>query len=140
VIRLERYSLSQVQKEYPEIYKTVFGEWTLNGNVPSLIYIGYEDDKYGGFLAGYIHNYDTFYLQRTGFIIEEQGKVTNKLRAKTAINILHQEWNYILSLIRNDDIKPLKMALSIGFKIIGVRIDTQHNTWVELIHCKQEVN
>jgi hypothetical protein len=136
--RLEKRIFSEIAIEYPEIFNSVFGEWTYEGNCPGEIYIGYENEKYTGFLSGFPISLNTWYLQRAGFVKNQQAKFTNIHRTLFCLDEIHKNFMAILTLIRNDDIKALKITLSVGFKIIGTRIDTEKHLWVEMIHLRQE--
>lgn len=139
MISLKHHSITEIFNKYPEIYKSVFKEWTTEGNLPADIYVGYDNDEYGGFLSGYSISRDTWYMQRAGFIVGEQGKRKNYARGMQAMLLLHEKWKHILTLVKNTDAHVLRMAIGIGFKIIGVRQDTTGILWVELIHSREVV-
>lgn len=131
--KLEKYAISEISSIYQELYSEVFGSYGFQGNYPSEVYIGYIGGKHIGFFSGYVHSPSTWYLQRAGFIKNQQGKTENLQLATLGFELLHKKWKYILTLISNEDTRALKFALIVGFKIIGVRIDTAKNIWVEFI-------
>ncbi len=135
MITLEYHSLwLENTDNYRQLFIDVFEEWTEEGNVPSEVYFVYDDDKIVGFLSGYPMSKDMWYLQRTGYIKDEQYKAKNLQRTKEVMYQLNSHWPFIFSVIRNDDVTTLKIALSVGFKIIGTRVDTQHKLWVEMMY------
>ena len=135
---LQRKLLSEIANEYPYIFNSVFGEWTYEGNCPSEVYLGYEDNQLIGFISGYTVALNTWYIQRAGFISDLIGDLRNIKRAAFVIDKLHNVWPHLLTLIRNDDYRILRMAITLGFVIIGTRLDVQKRLWVEMRHSKEE--
>jgi hypothetical protein len=135
--RLELRTIFELCNDYPEIYKSVFNDFATEGNCPSEVYLGYKDDKLIGFMAGYIQSNNTWYLQRGGFKVENQRKVDNLHLFNKALDIIHDKWLHIIAMIQNNDTTALKMALMGKFKIIGTRMDTANNLWVEMIHTRE---
>jgi hypothetical protein len=133
LITVEKKSLPEVQSGYRSIFESTFGQYTYEGNYPSEIYLGYDDGKLVGFIAGRTQAPHIWYMQRAGFFKDEQGSIRNYERTAFAINIIHNEYPYIMTIIKNDDIKALKMAMKLGFTIIGVRQDTVKSLWIEMI-------
>ncbi len=134
MIRVEKYRIQDILTNFPEIYCSVFNEFTYQGNCPSEVYIVHDGDKYIGFVSGYVQNTNTWYLQRGGLVEFERKKYLNLYRLKTVLDRIHNDWNFIMTLIKNDDFSTLKISLASKFKIIGTRMDTSGNLWVELIH------
>ncbi len=135
--RLELRTIFELCNDYPEIYESVFKNFTAEGNCPSEVYLGYEGDQLVGFVSGYVQSNNTWYLQRGGFKRENQRKSYNLLLFKKSLAIIHEKWVYIMALIQNNDTAVLKMALMGGFIIIGTRMDTSGKLWVELIHSRE---
>jgi hypothetical protein len=79
------------------------------------------DEKYIGFMAGYATAPGTWYLQRGGFIKDEQRKTGNLKIYREALEELHAYWPCIRTHVANDDLPALKIDINAGFKIIGVR-------------------
>jgi len=136
---LKRYSIKDVRGNYFEAFQSVFGEWTLQGNCPSEVYFGYEDDKLVGFLSGYPLSLNTWYIQRAGFIKNERNKFSNLSRIVFALNEIHKDWECLIVLINSNDIKPLRIALELGFKIVGTNIDSANTLWVNMMRLRKEV-
>lgn len=137
MIRLEYHSLLLDQGElqsYKMVYETVFGKWDAEGNCPSGVYYGYDKDTLIGLVAGYPMSSTLWYIQRIGYTHDEQHKTKNLRRTQEVMEQLHRDWPFLLTLIRNDDIPMLKTSLAVGFRIIGTRIDTQKDLWVEMMH------
>jgi len=137
MITLFKYGINEICDEFPDICKSVFGEFTYEGNCPSEVYLGYEEECFLGFISGYIVSPNTWYLQRAGFKIGKQGNVGNLRKYLEALSKIHEEYGFILTRVINTDIKPLKMDIMAGFIIIGIRQDTSGKLWVELIHKKE---
>jgi len=136
MIELRKHSIHDIKDVYKDIYVSVFGTWAEIGNCPADVYVGFEDEKYSGFLSGYPVGPSSWYLQSGGFIDESKKRVRNLKSFIRCLVILHEEWNYITTKVRNDDLPALKIDLAAGFKIIGTEIDTDKNLWVQMIHTK----
>jgi hypothetical protein len=132
-----KYDIKDIQDAYVNIYKSVFEQYDYDGNCPSIVYVGFEDEEIFGFISGYIQSPVTFYLQRAGFTKSEQRKFTNRNRFRFALYEIHKEWPYIMTLVKNTDNSALKLSLNMDFKIIGSRMDTGGNLWVEMIHSRE---
>ena len=137
MIEIEKYSIHEIIKKYPEIYCSVFNEFNFQGNTPSEVYIVNEDNKYIGFVAGYIQSTNTWYLQRGGLVSEERRKYLNLYRLKTLLDKIHLDWLYIMTIVNTEDLSALKISLASGFRIMGIRTDTSKNLWVEMIHKRE---
>ena len=134
---LKKYGINEITNVYPKIYELVFGEFTVNGNCPSEVYLGFENDKVVGFAAGYIQSPNTWYLQRAGFTMDEQRRAINLKRYLAALEVIHETWQFITTLVKNTDFRALKMDLATGWVINGCRIDSAKDFWVELTHQKR---
>jgi len=139
MIELKKHSIQSIKDAYREIYISVFGTWVEVGNCPADVYVGFEEEKYSGFLAGYPIGPGSWYLQSGGFINESKKRIRNLRTFIQCLEILHEEWNYISTKVRNDDFPTLRISLAAGFKIIGTEIDTDGNLWVQLIHLKEVI-
>jgi hypothetical protein len=134
MIRLERHDIKEIWNDYPPIFESVFKEWTDDGNCPSVVYYGYEDGNFVGFVAGYPLSSACWYMQRTGYTVQEQNKLINLRRTREVVSELHKDWRYIFTMVSNTDNTVLKMLLSVDFRIMGTRMDTERNLWVELMN------
>jgi len=134
--KIVKYTIDEIKEAYVDIYKSVFDDYDYEGNCPSIVYVCFENDEFVGFLSGYIQSQNTWYLQRGGFTKSEQGRFLNLARYRAGIDEIHKEWLGIMTLIKNTDISALKLSLGLNFRIIGTRMDTGNNLWVELLHIR----
>jgi len=134
---LKKVPISQAGFEYGAIFYSAFQYWAEEGNCPSEVYYGYDENQLVGFFSGFPLGKQLWYLQRCGFTKEQQHKLKNLERARWAINEIHKEWLYILTLVRNDDQLAIKFAIALSFKIIGVRMDVGSQLWVEMIRERE---
>ncbi len=137
MIKLAKYRIDQIQDLYQQLYTDIFGLWTLDGNCPADVYIGYDEERVVGFVAGYPLSYNTWYLQRAGFLQKEQHKHRNLGRYRESIEIIHAEWPGILTMVDNHDLPALRMDLAAGFIVVGTRQDSAGKLWVELLKMKE---
>jgi hypothetical protein len=136
MITVERINLDNENEieRYTNIYTQVFNHLDIYGNAPTYVYYAWEEDKLVGMVAGYSMATDLFYIQRAGYITDEQHRTKNLARTREVIRNIHLDWPFILTLVRNDDANMLRMCIALGFKIIGTRIDTEKNLWVEMMY------
>ncbi len=120
---------------YPDIYKSVFEE-SDPFQMPTIVYLGFEDGMYKGFISGYLHNAITLYMQYAGIIKNKRGYKTLGL-FREALKEIDKEFLFIMVVIKNDNITALKIALNEGFIINGVRQDTGKNLYVELVRKRE---
>lgn len=132
-----KYPILDIIGDYPSIYSRVFGEFTWTDNTPAEVYVAKEGEEEIGFLSGYSTAPGVWFLLRAGFNKELQGRVTNLKKYLEALEIVHNEYPCILTRVCNNDIKPLKMDLNAGFRIIGIRQGTSGDLYLELIHKKE---
>jgi len=119
---------------YPSLYEDVFDSPDVS-HLPSFVYLVFKGHNYVGFLSAYAHNADTVYIQYSGFA-KDVNPVSRLGIFRDVIEIIHERYMFILSLIENSNIKALKMAISTGFKVIGTRQDTNKVLLVEMIKEK----
>ncbi|MCK4328796.1 hypothetical protein KAX02_03030 [candidate division WOR-3 bacterium] len=131
---IKKVSIQQIALDYLDLYTEIFEEID-PAQIPAFVYLGFENDKYVGFLSGYNHNLTTIYLQYAGFIKNFRGYKAPKL-FKKVIDFIHQEYDFIMIVIKNDNIPAIKMALWGGFKIVGIRMATNKDLYVEFLRGK----
>lgn len=137
MITLQHRHINQLADTYLPLFESVFGKWETEGNCPADVYLTYDGDTLIGFMSGFPISQTTWYLQRGGFTKGEQSKFMNLRRYNDALSLI--PFPYVMALVRNDDLPALKICLGSGFTIIGTRIDTVKNLWVELLR-KGDIN
>ena len=130
-IEIKKMYVGDLGTMYPEIYRSVF-ESSDDFQIPSIVYLGFENGEYKGFISGYLHNIQTFYMQYAGIIKSKRGFGTVSM-FREAVREMQKEYAFILAAIRNDNIVAIKIAMNEGFVINGIRQDTGKNIYVELI-------
>uniref|UniRef100_A0A6H1Z9G7 Putative acetyltransferase n=1 Tax=viral metagenome TaxID=1070528 RepID=A0A6H1Z9G7_9ZZZZ len=120
---------------YASLYKKVFPDDPIN--YPSDVYVGYEQDKIVGFASGYPLDPNTWYLQRAGVIPEERGKTKIITWYINLLREMDKTWPAMLTLVENLNVKTLKLDMAMGFVIIGTRMDSGRNLWVELLRLRE---
>ena len=138
MITLVRHPIEEIKDDYPLLFISVFGKWVDEGNCPLIVYYGYEDGTFVGIVAGFPISQDTFYIQRSGYIANEQHKTATVRRTREVMAALHGDWPYLYTLVSNADIYVLKMVITCGFMVIGTRVDTKGKVWVELMKEKKD--
>lgn len=131
---IKKVPIQQIALDYLDLYTEIFEELD-PAQMPAFVYLGFENDEYVGFISGYNHNLSTVYLQYAGFIKKFRGHKAPKL-FKKVIDFIHQEYDFIMIVIKNDNIPAIKMALWGGFKIVGIRMATNKDLYVEFLRGK----
>ena len=120
---------------YASLYKKVFPDDPIN--YPSEVYVGYEQDRIVGFASGYPMDPYTWYLQRAGVVPEERSKTKIVNWYINLLKEIDKVWPAVLTLVGNGNIRTLKLDMAMGFRIIGTRMDSGHNLWVELLRLRE---
>ena len=131
MIEVKKVGIEDISNLYPALYKQIFQKEDAN-QCPSFVYVVFENGEYIGFLSGYLHNLNTFYIQYAGTIEEQRGYKTISA-FKEVLKRINTEYQNVIFLIKNDNITAIKIALHEGFKIYGIRQDTEKNLYVEFI-------
>ena len=134
VIEIKKVAFQDLQALYPEMYLQVFDEIDMF-QMPSLIYLVFKDGEYLGFMSGYLHNATTFYLQYAGINRDKRGYGTLEMW-QNGLAELDKDFMFVITIINNNNIPAIKLALHQGFKIHGCRQDTGNNYYVEMIRKK----
>ncbi len=143
--KLKIYKLyyNEIKEIYSDLYKDVFGE-TNDTQIPDYVYLGCYDNQYVGMVTAYIHNTDTIYIQMAGFTDGFRGyRAVGFFRQ--LIDAIHKEYDNIVFRIQNINVAALKVAMNIGFIIIGIKGDGmiengifKGRLYVELVKNKGE--
>lgn len=130
-IEIKKVGYADIEKMYPEIFESVFDKLDIY-QLPSVVYLGFKEGKFAGFISGYLHNQTTFYLQYAGVIKDIRGFATLEV-FREALKKIEQEFLYQMIVIRNTNVPAIKLAMAEGFIIMGGRQDTMQNYYVELL-------
>jgi len=131
MITISKQTPEDITFDYPEIFKEVFKTYPAS-HIPGLVYIGYQDGAYVGFLSAYAHSLNTVYIQYAGLIESARNRNTLSITRKV-LDELHKDFDGIMAVIDNTNSTALRMALACGFKVIGVRMSTDAKVFVELL-------
>lgn len=115
MIEYKVYKLTpdEIGERCPEI--VVDGEFTF-----TYIYVGFWDNDYVGFMAGTQFKADTIDIQRTFLNPKYRGsKIVRILRE--ILRVIHKDYKVIHVRVNNDNNDMLKVLLSAGFHVIGMR-------------------
>lgn len=137
MIEIHKMHIEDIKDIYPAIYKQVFDE-TDDFQCPSVVYLWFKNGEFKGFLSGYVHNLVTFYLQYTGIVREKRGYGTLEM-FRAGIKEIDKEFPSIMTVIKNDNIVAIKMALQVHFIPHGIRQDTKGQLYLELIRKRENV-
>lgn len=130
-IEVRKVGISDISELYPSIYRSVFDDIDPYQS-PSIVYLGFKDGIFEGFISGYLFNICTFYVQYAGII--KEGRGYNTLRIfRAGLSKMDEEFPYIMCAIRNDNIVAIKLALNENFLIHGIRMATDGKLYVELL-------
>lgn len=133
-LRLKAVDVSEISDLYPLLFKQIFQ--TMDpAHVPGFVWLGYVDDEYVGFISAYRHKEGSVYIQYAGFLPEYHGLLTPGL-FRQAVEIIHDEFQFIIAHVDRDNVKALKVLLGTGFRIIGTHVDDFGVVFVEFLRRK----
>jgi len=131
---IRKYTLEELKGDYPKIYTQVFGEFDSN-HIPGYIYLGFRDEVYMGFMAGYYHDRITFYIQRTGTTPDLRGKHLAQGILEDVMKYLKTEEKviFLLAQIETTNLPAIITALHTGWLINGYFTDTAGTAYIRII-------
>lgn len=121
----------EIETLYPKLFEEVFGHSDIQ-QAPSIVVV---EGEIRAFLAGYWHNRNTFYIAHSGVRPKYNGKFLGTKLLRNCLRYIKENTGvrYFLTMTPNDNVPAIKVLLNTGFKIIGVRQDTNKNLYVEWI-------
>ncbi|MFQ5769721.1 MAG: hypothetical protein ACE5HX_04240 [bacterium] len=111
-------------KEYPKLYQQVFGYWD-STHIPGMVIGLYnEKNELVGFLSGYAHTTEDFYIQAAGLLPGIRKKKEWEI-IDLVIEYLEKTYDFkrFIAFIYNTNIKTLIVVLKKGWIIFGTRTD-----------------
>lgn len=116
---------------YRDLYLRAFPAYD-ERQAPTRVLAGVDGDRVLGFVAGYPHTQDTFYIQHIGFCTTD---LADRFATYVGgLEALHQYgWRYLLGAIDARNPKAITWALKSGFRIIGTRQSTDGALFVEVL-------
>lgn len=88
----------------------------------SFALLGRKDDEVLGFVTCLETDSNTLYWKFGGTVPGARQTSMSWLLYQRFVNLCKEKYERITTLIENDNITMLKMAMKVGFRIIGVRI------------------
>jgi len=73
-------------------------------------------------MSGYIHDFDTIYIQYAGFNDEHKGYMVIPM-FREVVEFVHKDYKNIVCRIENINTRAIKVAMNTGFIIVGIRND-----------------
>jgi len=133
MLRIEKYNYDQIAEQYPAIHNEVFDDVDPK-HIPAIIYLGFEDEKYIGFMSVYYHDAVTYYIQRIGIPKEIRGQRLAQQFFKDVMAYVKEEGlRFMLGHVENTNISTILVALHTGWIINGVHTDTAGKTYVRIL-------
>ena len=119
----------EIQTEYPGLFTKVFGKPpTLP--LPPIVAITKGKE---GFLSGYWHGSQTFYIQYCGVMPEYQGKDFGTGYLKEGLGYIVENLNakFFVTYTPNWNTPAMKVLINCGFYVFGIRQTTAGELLVE---------
>lgn len=122
-----------------DTYRTLFVEAFRTYDerqAPTTVLLGLDGDRTVGFVSGYPHDKNTFYVQHIGFTTAD---LAGRFQVYSgSIAALHQYgYRYVIGLIAAANTKALIWGLQSGFQIVGTRQATSGELYVEVLRDGQ---
>lgn len=136
---IKKYTFEELRGEYLKIYTQVFREFDSN-HIPGSIYLGFRDDVYMGFMAGYFHDKVTFYIQKIGISPELKGKHLAQGILEEVMQYLKTEEKviFLFAQIETINIPAIITVLHTGWLVNGYFTDTAGVAYVRVIRDLKE--
>jgi len=134
---MEYRLVETTKEEFDGLHKLVFGNIDPNMH-PPIVIVAMQDKELIGFISGYFHNLNTFYIQALGIVPAHQKKGHARFFKEATAAILEGDVRYLMGWINAKDNVTLRIALSNGFHIMGTRTTTKGKLLVEIIKEKSE--
>ncbi len=131
-MKITRYTYEECKGWYYQLHNEIFDYDPIH--IPSIVYVGFEDKNYIGFMSGYLHNAVTFYVQKTGIPERHRNHKLSKILLNELWEHLRQEgFTALLALVQNVNTPALIMALKTGWLIYGYRVTREGEQYVEIL-------
>ena len=123
---------------YGKLFIQCFGEW-IDHHVPDFVLLSVTDDDADimGFLSCFQSKHNEVYVMWGGFREEYRG-IGVRGNIKKARDYLHIQYNNIITTVENTNTTMLKLYLSLGYLIYGIKTSTDNHIYLELIHEKEQ--
>ena len=123
---------------YGKLFIQCFGEW-IDHHVPDFVLLSVTDDDADimGFLSCFQSKHNEVYVMWGGFREEYRG-IGVRGKIKKARDYLHIQYNNIITTVENTNTTMLKLYLSLGYLIYGIKTSTDNHIYLELIHEKEQ--
>jgi len=123
---------------YPRLFLDCFGEWH-DHHIPDFVLLSVTDseDDIMGFLSCFQSKQDEVYVMWGGFREEYRG-IGVRGKIKQARDYLHERYKSVITTVENSNTVMLKLYLSLGYLIYGIKYSKDHHTYVELISQKEQ--
>jgi len=128
----------QMGELYGVLFCEVFGKWE-DHHAPDFVLLSVTDDDTDimGFLSCFQAKRHEVYVMWGGFREEYRG-IGVRNRIKEARDYLHKKYKSVITTVENTNIPMLKLYLSLGYIIYGIKHSTDNHTYLELIHIGEE--
>ena len=122
---------------YSRLFLDCFGKW-YEHHIPDFVLLSVTDDDTDimGFLSCFQSKQNEVYVMWGGFRPEYRGFKTKK-RLRQAKEYLHERYKSVITTVSADNNSMLRLYLSIGYKVYGIKTSTDNEVYVELISTKK---
>lgn len=136
-MKIIQTTAQEMGKAYSTLFIEIFGEQREH-HMPDWVWLFVTDDDTDimGFAEGFEIKKNEIFLQFGGARKQYRGFSTKK-RLREVRDYLHQKYKYIITSVENTNQNMLRLYLSIGYLIYGLKISTDHKTFLELISTRE---
>lgn len=131
-MKIKRFLYEDCKSWYHQLHNEIFDPDSLH--IPAIVYVGFEDKNYIGFMSGYLHDARTFYVQKTGIPERHRNhKLSKELLNEIWERIRQDGFTALLGLVQNINTPTLIMALKSGWRVYGYRVSVDGKQYVEIL-------
>jgi len=123
---------------YGKLFCDIFGFWEEH-HIPDKVWLFLTDteDDIIGFASGFQAKSSEIFLMWGGERKQYRGHHSKK-RLREIRDYLHGKYKFIITEVENTNLNMLRLYLSIGYIIYGIKYSTDHHTYLQLISTKGE--
>jgi len=134
-VKIVQTTAKEMGEMYGKLFCDCFGTWEEH-HVPDFVLLNVTDKDITGFMSCFQTKQHEVYVMWGGVRPEYRG-IRTKQRLRQARDYLHERYTSVITSVENTNTVMLKLYLSLGYIIYGIKTSTDGHTYLELISIKE---
>ena len=131
---IHKYDPEHLVKVYPGMFQSVFGFYQAHRRSDFVLVITDDDNReVFGFVSCLEHTPKEIHIQFGGLERKHRGMKSLAILRRILSRLHSTGYKWITMIVENTNAAMIRLALKEGFIIHGVRVATDHTTYVEMI-------